>query len=45
LQRQQYQSLFNEIYKNDFNKLKAEKKIKETKEEIKETINYIIKEE
>ena len=40
-----FNQIFNEIYKNDFNKLKAEKEIKETKEEIKKTINYIIKEE
>ena len=33
-----FNQIFNEVYKNDFNKLKAEK-------EIKEKINYIIKEE
>ena len=33
-----FNQIFNEVYKNDFNKLKSEKKIKET-------INYIIKEE
>lgn len=40
-----FNQIFNEIYKNDFNKLKAEKEIKETEQEIEETINYIIKEE